>query len=356
MRPSESLLRQILEKANWSPSGDNCQPWTYEWNGERLVIFHDADRAEHPVNPGGTASKIALGCLLEAMDISASEFGFKTLPTLLELKSEGIAPWAEVQFQPSEAGRNPLSDSLLKRTTDRRPFQGGDLREDLFQKLEHGPAKLHLLAHPEAEFVQYVVESEQLLTDHPHILPATMKWARLSAKHAQSTQDGLSWRNLGAKFWEVPMMPLIRDFRPFFLFARHTIAPQHRVRVTKQLTSAAGVVCVSVTNKTDESIVAAGRLMMNAWLSLTHQGHGVQPLTLASMVNMCSIDGIMPLSNKWQKFHREGQNTLRKHLSISTDSTPVWMIRTGISTPLPENCKTLRKPPQVKMTGGSSVK
>jgi nitroreductase len=353
MKMTESQLRQILDKANWSPSGDNCQPWTYEWNGERLVIFHDAERGEHPVNPGGVASRIALGCLLEAMDISASEHGFNIRTTLLELRNEGITPWAEVRFEPSGTDRNPLLDSLLKRTTDRRPFQGGDLRADLFQKLESGAAKLHFLAKPAQEFVKFVAESEQLLTDHPHILPATMKWARLSAKHAQKTQDGLSWRNLGAKFWEVPMMPLIRDYRPFFLFARHTIAPQHRARVTKQLTSSAGVICVSISHKNNENIVTAGRLMMNAWLSLTQQGYGVQPLTLASMVNMCSIDGTMPLSEKWQKFHREGQNVLRKHLVISADSTPVWMIRAGISTPLPENCKTLRKPPQIKISSCS---
>lgn len=352
MKINEIQLRKVLEKASWSPSGDNCQPWTFEWNGEKLVILHDAQRGDHPVNPGGVASMLALGCLLEYIDIAASEHGFKIQTTILDLKNEGNVPWAQVRFEPSEAGKNPLSDSLLDRCTDRRSFKGGELRADLFQKLEHGPAKLHFLPKPDSELIEYIVESEQLLTDHPHILPATMKWTRFSAKSIRETQDGMSWRNLGANFWEVPTMPLIRDYRPFFQVVRHMIAPQHRVRVGKQLKSSAGVVCVSVSKKGNESIVAAGQLMMNAWLSLTRQGYGVQPLTLASMVNMCSIEGIMPLSEKWRKFHRDGQNILRRHLSVSPGATPAWMIRTGISTSLPDNCKTLRRPPRIKITTG----
>jgi hypothetical protein len=347
---TKDQIRLILEKANWSPSGDNCQPWTYEWNGESLVIFHDAPRGEHPVNPGGVASMIALGCLLELIDIAASEHGFTIQTKLLDLKNEGILPWAQVRFEPNSAGINSLADAIRNRSTDRRFFKGGELRADFFQKLEHGPAKLHVLPKPNSELIDYIVESEQLLVDHPHILPATMKWTRFSQKSAQATKDGMSWRNLGAKIWEIPTMPLIRDYRSVFMILRHMMAPQHRARVKQQLKSSAGVVSVSSSVKGNEGFVAAGRLMMNAWLSLTKNGYSVQPLTLASMTALCSVEGIMPLPEKWQNFHRGGLNILRKHLSIPSESTPVWMIRTGLSTPLPENFKTLRKPPQIKMT------
>jgi hypothetical protein len=343
-------IQLILEKAHWSPSGDNCQPWTYEWNGENLVIVHDAKRGEHPVNSGGVASMIALGCLLELIDIAASEYGFTIQTKLLELKNKGALPWAQVSFESSNAGKNLLVDAIRNRRTDRRPFKGGELRADFFQKLVHGSAKLQILAKPSPELINYIIESEQLLSDHPNILPTTMKWTRFSDKSVQETKDGMSWRNLGAKIWEIPTMPLMRDYRAAFMIFRHMLALQHRARVTQQLKSSAGIVSVSTSIKANVGYVDAGRLMMNAWLSLTKNGYNAQPLTLASLTAHCSVEGIMPLPEKWRSFHREGQNILRKHLSISPESVPIWMLRTGISTPLPEKCKTLRKPPQIKMT------
>jgi hypothetical protein len=348
----EHELRHILEKAIWAPSGDNCQPWTFEWDGETLRIFHDSQRAKHPLNPRGYASFIALGCLLESIEVAASEFGFTPQVHFLELGNEGIAPWVNVRFNPANSEKSPLAEQLLRRCTDRREFQGGGLESDFFDKSEQASARLHVLASPERELIDYIVESEQLLVEHPEILPSTLSWARFSLKHARETMDGLSWRNMGAKFWEVPMMPWIRDHQAVFKIAKLSIGPQHRARVTRQLRTSAGVVCVSApaADSHPERVAHCGSLMMNAWLSLTAKGYGVQPLTLASTTGMCIRTIAMNVPEKWIRFHKQGADILRRHFSIPAGNEPVWMIRTGRSSPLPEKARTFRKPLQSVLT------
>jgi nitroreductase len=348
VRMKEVHLKQIMEKVLRSPSGDNCQPWTFKWNGSALQVFHDAQRAMHPLNPKGITSMIALGCLLESFELAAADFGYEVRWNFFPFKDAGTQLWTEVQFTPKNVPQNPLSEMLLKRFTDRRNFKGGTLSREMFQKEELNDAHLHVLSKPSAELINYIVKAELLLVDHPGILPATMSWARLSSRHVQETQDGVSWQGFGANFWEVPMMPMLRDY-PFILrIAKYFIAPQHRARVVRQLRSSAGLVCVSAPfegfEHSRENFVTAGRLMMNAWLSLTKLGYGVHPLTLPSLIALCANQGAADLPKKWLDLFKEGETLLRREFGISDEEVPIWMIRTGISGPQPEACKTLRFP------------
>ncbi len=338
-------LNQILEKAIWAPSGDNCQPWSFKWVGSSLLIFHDADRAAHPLNPEGVASLLSLGCLLEAIALAASEFGLRIQCRFRTFQLSQRSVWVEVLFQNSPLPPDPLAGMLLKRCTDRRLYQDGDLSPDMFSKKECDSARLHLLSSPSAELTDYIAQAEQLLFDFPNVLPATLKWVRFSVHRARLLGDGLSWRNMGVHFWELPMMPLFRDFPDSLRLFKPIIVPQHRARVQKQLQSSAGLVCVSVSVKpSGEAIVAGGRLMMNAWLALTQLEYGAHPFTLASAICMCSKRGMVRLPKKWALLFEKGDDLLRRHFQIPPGSDPVWLMRTGHSTALPEKSKTFRRP------------
>lgn len=156
----------------------------------------------------------------------------------------------------------------------------------------------------------------------------------------------MSWRNMGTKFWEIPAMPLLRDFPIAHVLARFCLSPQHRARVNKQLSTSAGIVCVSAPRPMQErgALVDSGRLMMNAWLSLTNHQYGVQPLTLASLIGLCALEGVIELPETWMRFFRSGEKLLQNSFSIPEGNTTIWMIRAGRSSPLPKKAKTFRRP------------
>ncbi|HED00536.1 MAG TPA: molybdopterin biosynthesis protein MoeY, partial [Proteobacteria bacterium] len=37
---SKEIIFKIVESGIWAPSGDNCQPWRFTWNGQKLLLFN----------------------------------------------------------------------------------------------------------------------------------------------------------------------------------------------------------------------------------------------------------------------------------------------------------------------------
>jgi hypothetical protein len=344
-------IQQVVAKAMWSPSGDNSQPWTFEWDGNTLNVVHHESRALHPLNPSGIASMVSAGCVLETIAIAASDFRCSTSFTLRDFPP-GDSIWAQVRFGPSTCPQDPLSDVISQRTTDRRFFTKGDLPVTLLEAIaanEHtyAPARIHWSSILEGGLTDYIVEAEKIMMTHPEILPAVLKWVRLTLKQARLIGDGLTWRNMGLKMWELPGMVLIRKFPGTLKVLGPLGVSGHVARVRRQLQSSAGVVLISIPAAAENfnDVVHAGRLMMRIWLSLTQLNYGVQPLTLCSNPIYWARQGLLDAEfQKIAHIYEKGHRLLQKVFALPPDRVPVWMIRTGRSTPLPENMRTFRRP------------
>ena len=344
----EQQITEILALSR-APSGDNCQPWKFVWDGERLNIYHDRVRAAHPLDPQGIASQIALGCLIRAIEIASSHFNYGVTTSLGKIEIGTSEPWASLQFARAEVDQDKaLVPFLVTRATDRRLYRKGALGTNLFaasRRFEascHGP-KFYCLATLPPELSQYIVKSEEIMGTHLKILPAVLEWLRYSVKEARERGDGLSWRNLGVKFFELPILPLVRRFPSVMKILKFTLPQQQRVRATAQLNSAAGIVCVTLPRRKLNDLCQVGRLMMEIWLELTSHGYGVQPLTLASMLIYANEKQLLDADFDRSIFER-GFDVMRSGFSWPEDEVPVWMIRTGISEPLPANAATFRLP------------
>jgi hypothetical protein len=332
-----------------APSGDNCQPWKFEWDGVRLNIYHDQVRAAHPLDPEGIASQIALGCLIRAIEIAASHFKYGVSTSLGKLEIGISEPWAKLQFGAAEVDQDhAFVPFLATRATDRRLYRKGALDSKLFEASRRfearcpGP-KFYCLETLPPELFQFIVKSEEIMGTHPKILPAVLEWLRYSVKDARKRGDGLSWRNLGVKFFELPILPLVRQFPSVMKILKFTLPQQQRARATAQIKSAAGVVCVTLPRRQLDDLCQVGRLMMEIWLELTSHGYGVQPLTLASMLIYANEKKLLN-SDFDKSIFGPALDVMQKNFSIPEDEVPVWMIRTGISGPLPANATTFRLP------------
>jgi len=69
-------LERILNLARWTPSGDNTQPWRFEFLGDEHILVHGFDTRDHVVyDLDGHSSQLAVGALLETISIAASAEG-----------------------------------------------------------------------------------------------------------------------------------------------------------------------------------------------------------------------------------------------------------------------------------------
>ncbi|HTD53152.1 MAG TPA: ThiF family adenylyltransferase, partial [Thermoanaerobaculia bacterium] len=112
--PSQAQIRRIVEAASRAPSGENCQPWKFHWDGEILSVLHDFSRSIHNLDCRYHASYLALGCLLESISLASSAEGWKVRFELdlpddreagapLEARGSRASEWARVAFEPTSS-------------------------------------------------------------------------------------------------------------------------------------------------------------------------------------------------------------------------------------------------------------
>jgi hypothetical protein len=344
-----SAIREIVAACQQAPSGDNCQPWRFTWDGATLAIHHDDDRAAHPLNRGHLGSLLTLGCVIESAVIAASALGIR-VGIDLEPVGERIprhGAWARLQLS-IDAGvvRQDRAGALAQRCTDRRLYQGGAMDDALAVKLlSHTEAsgRVNVLAHPDAETRAYITRAECGMLDHPAVMRALLAWVRFTRRAAEQHRDGLPVANLGVRATDVPMLWLLRAcpwlVRPLAACGGCWL---QRRQVDRQLRSSSALVLVSVQDSRPASVIAAGRLALRTWLELTQAGYGVQPLTQSALHAYRAATGerLPPVQ---MPMHADGATLLARAFHLNAGELPVWLFRCGPATPLPPAMRTLRQ-------------
>ncbi len=74
----ERPIDKIIDAARWAPSGDNMQTWRFEIVNDQHLIVHGFDTEKECIyDIHGNPSKIAIGALLENIDIAAEYLGYQ---------------------------------------------------------------------------------------------------------------------------------------------------------------------------------------------------------------------------------------------------------------------------------------
>jgi hypothetical protein len=346
--PSREQIARMVTAANTAPSGDNCQPWHFHLAGGELSITHDAARARHLLNHNDFCSLLALGCVLEALEIAASVEGLRCEPQL-SLDAPRGGPWARVRFARSEAPPHPLAAALFARCADRRLHRGGSTAHPVFAAIRRDgqrfdDAALHVIAGPDPALMRYLLDSDRYVWRHPQIVDDILPWIRFTREEILATRDGIGWASLGFDLPEIPGLGLTR-WRPL----PRIIDRLHLFSVARRwfhltLRSAAALLCVTVTTPRKASLVSAGRLAYLAWVRLNQAGFGVQPMTIQAMpiyhVEVGGLpEGTLP---EFHEHYRRGRAVVARGFNYPDAELPVWMFRTGQSSPLPASLKSLR--------------
>lgn len=140
----KDTLFEILQRARWAPSGDNGQPWKFEFlegNQIRIHVFHELDNV-YEVNAGEPVW-IAAGALLETLSIAASTKKLTCDVRALQDFQDGKGH-IDVAFQESESLQDdPLAHFIEARSVLRFPYRLGDFSEQVANELEEAVGKNH---------------------------------------------------------------------------------------------------------------------------------------------------------------------------------------------------------------------
>lgn len=351
--PSLRQMRRIVTAAVRAPSADNCQPWRFHWDGT-LSILHDAERAHHSLDLGWHDSDLALGCVLESLQVAAAAEGLR-IEERLHLEVPVEPRWATVRFHPGDTTDDSLLRALERRYVDRRLYRGGSAAHPVFDRVRAEVARfpacgVHVLGRlPEElpkELIDFCVHADAFFWRTESVYRDTMRWLRVTQREVEETRDGASWRVLGVDLPELKMMQALRSPLARRVLGRIGGRAAMGLWTRRQLASSAVLVLFTVRAPRRENLVAVGRAAMAAWLRLTEADHGVQPHSLWSLLLLKAATGTLPPDTdpSFGPLLAEGREIVARAFGLDRDELPVWMLRTGISSFLPEHCRTLRRP------------
>ncbi len=358
-QPSRDVLHRLVHAAMLAPTAENCQPFSFVWNGSSLDVYHDVERAAHPLSCNFLTSQIALGCLMEAIDLQCTSESWSPhfelhLPDQLSESLEEN-PWLSVRLESNAPEKvDPLLEGLSFRCTDRRVYQGGDPSDPLFASLEASSAydsstTLRFLQTPPSnELVKHIVACDELFWHKPEGALSALKWIRFDDEQVSSTQDGVSGGNLAFSRLETEVlrwMPRSASlFRTMGAFGGKVV---YGYRLTQQLRSACTLGCFATNDLSPQGIVQAGRRILRAWIRLNLAGYGFHPYSMVSMVALGAQHQLTgPLPVNFQRLFREGQSLLQRYFELGGGQSPIWLFRVGKVDPLPKKHRTLRRPVQ----------
>jgi len=119
---NNTALIKIIELARWAPSGDNTQPWRFEFIDDNTIdIFAHDTRDWCVYDLDGSASEIAVGALLETIAIAATGEG---LGVSFSYRQQDVVGKTIIRATFDQANITPsaLIPFIEHRCTQRRPF------------------------------------------------------------------------------------------------------------------------------------------------------------------------------------------------------------------------------------------
>lgn len=342
-------IERIVSGALTGPTPDNCQPWSFEWDGRTLAILHDEARDRHDLNRAHHSSFLTLGCLLETIRLAASLEGLVPAACVTLPPSPGSSPWATVTFA-AGAGPDPMAAVLPLRATDRRRYRGGRIEESMLapiraESTRFPNARIRFTDVYTEELLDYLVKADEFIWTHQPAHRDMMAAFRFSRREAEMSRDGLPWPSLGISYPLSRLIKVCRSFTVQKLFNPVGFLWKTRSISRKGITSSAALVCLTVVRLENELLPEAGGLALAAWLRLNAQGYGVQPLTVGSLSIFDTLKGALSEQTKAEHsdFFRRGQDVLGRSFGLDGGEIPVWLLRTGASPPLPARARTFRR-------------
>jgi nitroreductase len=281
-------LESLLASAIRAPSGDNMQPWRFDVDhgSGRITFLVDETRDPSPMNAGQRMSRIAVGAALENFLRTAHRSGWVT--HLEEPKAPAVAV-VRVEVIPGSAGA--AEKIVADRVTNRRPYDGRPVGEDVLARLKHETPEL------EGVTTQWVVGRERLapLADligrsdatmfgESLVRKAILANVRFDAPPEAEVEEGLSLASLELSPGDRRALKLMPSL-PNWLLRLAGAARLFAATARRLVESASGLCLVVAQDSAPRTDLTVGRAVQRAWLTLTAEGLAAQPMTSLAVLD-----------------------------------------------------------------------
>ncbi len=331
----DSTLQAIITAATFAPSGENCQPWRFVVEGNRIEVHMIAERDQSAYSWGQRASYVAIGAAVENMVIAASEKGKKTT---VVFGPQGDGPVAIVTVQDDGSVMpDPLVDAVQKRCTNRKPYKKTPLSAEIQSSLKLvptvSPAHFHLITDRSAiqRLATGASANERILFENRSLHDFFFGHINWTKEEDDQKSIGFYIKTLELPPPAVIGFELCREWKMQLFMNKLGISKIVSAINKKIYSSAAGIGSISIPDDTPESFFAAGRSLERVWLLATHLGLSVQPLSgLLFLFLQIKSGNTSIFSSHHSALIQQSYQQIQR--TFETDRTIAMMFRLGYSS------------------------
>lgn len=337
--PSGEEVRKIVSAGILAPSGDNCQPWKLYFDGERLHVLIALGRDTSLYNVGEIASCIAIGAMVENMDIAARGLGY-SLSVSAFPNGERSPLVANIGFVKGEAVDDPLLPAIPQRCVNRRPYHRKPLsssHRDALTSVVIGQedAKLCLVesGKDKTRLSSILALNDRIVFENEKLHDFLFTHLRWTKEEIESSGDGMSIDSLELGAFQSRMMKLLSSWKLVrFLnrFGFSRFVPMQAYQLCKGA-SALGILSHSGTGLT--SYFLGGRVLQRIWLTATSLGVSFHPMTgIVYMIRYAQIDG-REMNPAHKTMLENSFVALREICPLGKDESYIMAFRLGYADP-----------------------
>ena len=207
-------IKPLVEAATYAPSGDNCQPWRFHWDGEYLRVLFVPERAESFYDVLNAASWISLGAVLENLELAATTRGLRLN---VELFPNGDARGAVARTTVTEGPSlvETLAAAIPLRCSNRRPYERRPLPMPSKAELDSAVTEMSGIQlswveerRQKTELARLAAQNDRFLFEHRPLHDGLYKWLRWTSEEVTRTRDGMPIETLELSLLERPAFRL----------------------------------------------------------------------------------------------------------------------------------------------------
>lgn len=337
---SGEVISALVEAGIQAPSGDNCQPWNFRWDGEHLRILFLADRAESLYDIKWLASWISLGAVITNIRLSATQFG---LQLTAELFPAGESPEtvARMRFEAGSAAADQLAQAIPARCVNRRAYRQEPLPTGVREELQalaasSSDARLSWVDTDPAKgrIAALAAQNDRILLENRALHDGVYSWIRWTRAEAQRRRDGMPAETLELSPLERPGMRLLGSWRWARLAAALRISRVLPARARKIYQRSGAIALLSVRGDQPPDFVRGGEVLQRIWLTATRRGLAFQPITgITFLLLRMRLAGGEGLGSEHRKLLDRIEQEFKRIYPAGAAESPIMLFRLGLAPP-----------------------
>jgi molybdopterin/thiamine biosynthesis adenylyltransferase len=347
-----SLIQFIVKHAVLVPSGGNCQPWRFYFDGSMLWLVHDRKRSKNLLDFEHRGAYIAFGAVLENIRIAAAERGYTTSiePFPCPQNDAVIARLTFASGQRSDLAREAdLFPLLQHRVTNRRRGLPEQLPEwqlaALMQVAESSNAHIHFLTQRTAlsslgRIIGACDRIRFLCRPLHEELVAEIRW---TPDDARRTRNGLDLETLELTSAQAAVLQLLA--RPTVASLLHDLHAGHGLEELSAgaIENSSAVGLLWTNGRTPVDILNGGSALERLWLLATRFDLGLQPFgAMIAMFAMLDTSSGQIFSTAETSELVSRRTQFQQLIPVNADRTDLLLFR--LSKVPPPTARSVRLP------------